>query len=448
MTVLRLAAPLFRLAMEHITADLRGLRLCVSGGDRADANAVRTALRALPGCRIVNGYGPTETTVYACWQVLDGPDGWDSGWRDVPIGHPFAGATAHVLRPDRTPAAPGEEGELCIGGPGVARGYRGRPQQTAERFIPEPGRPDRTAYLTGDRVRLLPDGSLAFLGRFDDQVKIRGHRVEPAETERALLAHPAVRAAVAVPHGAAVSRRLAAYVVLAPGAAFAGDDHAAQAALTAHAARILPPRRFRPPSRSFRRSRPPPTANRTADCSPHGPTGRSPAAARPTAPPDPAPVRPARMPPPPIRAWWTGARWTGARWTSPGTGRLSSAGASARTPTSSPPAATHCPPWRSWPGWNATTASPSPSPTSSGPRRSGLWRPARRPPPPAPRTPPQPPPPSRRHPRPGTPCGCRCRPASRGSGSNRRPPETQDATSSDAATWSGDRCTSRGCAPR
>ncbi|WP_405704927.1 non-ribosomal peptide synthetase [Streptomyces sp. NBC_00069] len=236
-TVLRLAAPLFRLAMEHITADLRGLRLCVSGGDRADANAVRTALRALPGCRIVNGYGPTETTVYACWQVLDGPDGWDSGWRDVPIGHPFAGATAHVLRPDRTPAAPGEEGELCIGGPGVARGYRGRPQQTAERFIPEPGRPDRTAYLTGDRVRLLPDGSLAFLGRFDDQVKIRGHRVEPAETERALLAHPAVRAAVAVPYGAVVSRRLAAYVVLAPGAAFAGDDHAA---LTAHAARILP----------------------------------------------------------------------------------------------------------------------------------------------------------------------------------------------------------------
>ncbi|MGW7434604.1 amino acid adenylation domain-containing protein [Streptomyces sp. NPDC054849] len=226
-TVLRLAAPLFRLAMEHITADLRGLRLCVSGGDRADADAVRTALRELPGCRIVNGYGPTETTVYACWQTFDTPDDWDSGWRDVPIGRPIAGATAHVLRPDRTPAAPGEEGELCIGGPGVARGYRGRPEQTAERFVPEPGRPERTAYLTGDRVRRLPGGELAFLGRFDDQVKIRGHRVEPAEVERALLAHPAVREAAVVPYGPTATRRLAAYVTLTPGAAPAPEAPAA-----------------------------------------------------------------------------------------------------------------------------------------------------------------------------------------------------------------------------
>ncbi|MET9686905.1 amino acid adenylation domain-containing protein, partial [Streptomyces sp. NPDC006514] len=213
-TVLRLAAPLFRLAMEHITADLGGLRLCISGGDRADADAVRTALRELPGCRIVNGYGPTETTVYACWQTFDGPDDWDGAWQEVPIGRPIAGATAHVLRPDRTPAAPGEEGELCIGGPGVAQGYRGEPERTAERFVPEPGRPGRTAYLTGDRVRRLPGGELAFLGRFDDQVKIRGHRVEPTEAERALRTHPAVREAVVVPYGAADARRLAAYVTL------------------------------------------------------------------------------------------------------------------------------------------------------------------------------------------------------------------------------------------
>ncbi|MFD3470495.1 amino acid adenylation domain-containing protein [Streptomyces sp. NPDC058682] len=215
-TVLRLAAPLFRLAMEHITADLGGLRLCISGGDRADADAVRTALRELPGCRIVNGYGPTETTVYACWQTFDGPDDWDGAWQDVPIGRPIAGATAHVLRPDRTPAAPGEEGELCIGGPGVAQGYRGERERTAERFVPEPGRPGRTAYLTGDRVRRLSGGELAFLGRFDDQVKIRGHRVEPAEAERALRTHPAVREAVVVPYGAANARRLAAYVTLTP----------------------------------------------------------------------------------------------------------------------------------------------------------------------------------------------------------------------------------------
>ncbi|OKK16052.1 hypothetical protein AMK16_25315 [Streptomyces sp. CB00455] len=234
-TVLRLAAPLFRLAMEYITADLRGLRLCVCGGDRPGTEAMRTALRELPGCRVVNGYGPTETTVYACWQVLDGPEQYDDGWPDVPIGRPFAGATVHVLRPDRTPAAPGEEGELCIGGTGVARGYLGQPELTAERFIPEPGRPGRTAYLTGDRVRQLPDGNLAFLGRSDDQVKIRGHRVEPAETEAALLAHPAVREAVVVPYGAGTgSRRLAAFVVLAPG------HRAPHAELTAHALRLLP----------------------------------------------------------------------------------------------------------------------------------------------------------------------------------------------------------------
>ncbi|WP_327738761.1 amino acid adenylation domain-containing protein [Streptomyces nojiriensis] len=246
-TVLRLAAPLFRLAMEHITADLSGLRLCVSGGDRADADAVRTALRELPGCRIVNGYGPTETTVYACWQTFDAPEDWNDAWPDVPIGRPFAGATAHVLRPDRTPAAPGEEGELCIGGPGVAQGYRGEPERTAERFVPEPGRPGRTAYLTGDRVRRLPGGELAFLGRFDDQVKIRGHRVEPAEAERALLTHPAVREAVVVPHGAADARRLAAYVTLTPVGADPTPDvpsapgaPASADALIAHVGRILP----------------------------------------------------------------------------------------------------------------------------------------------------------------------------------------------------------------
>ncbi|MEV6054488.1 amino acid adenylation domain-containing protein [Streptomyces sp. NPDC052107] len=231
-SVLRLAAPLFGLVMEHITDALRGLRLCVSGGDRASAEAVRTALRELPGCRIVNGYGPTETTVYACWLVLDAEHSYADDWPDVPIGRPFADATVHVVGPDRRPVAPGEEGELCVGGPGVARGYLGRPDLTADRFIPEPGRPGRTAYLTGDRVRLLPDGNLAFLGRTDDQAKIRGHRVEPVETERALLLHPAVREAAVVAHGTGERRRLAAFVVL--------REPAAEPDLVAHLATLLP----------------------------------------------------------------------------------------------------------------------------------------------------------------------------------------------------------------
>ncbi|WP_316751394.1 non-ribosomal peptide synthetase [Streptomyces herbicida] len=231
-SVLRLAAPLFRLAMEHITDALRGLRLCVSGGDRASAEAVRTALRELPGCRIVNGYGPTETTVYACWLVLDADRPYADDWPDVPIGRPFADATVHVVDRDRRPVAPGEEGELCVGGPGVARGYLGRPELTADRFVPEPGRGGRTAYLTGDRVRLLPDGNLAFLGRTDDQVKIRGHRVEPVGTERALLVHPAVREAAVVAQGTGERRRLAAFVVL--------REPAAEPDLIAHVAALLP----------------------------------------------------------------------------------------------------------------------------------------------------------------------------------------------------------------
>ncbi|MBT2508657.1 amino acid adenylation domain-containing protein [Streptomyces sp. ISL-98] len=230
-SVLRLAAPLFRLAVEHITPELRGLRLLISGGDRAYANAVRKALRELPGCRVVNGYGPTETTVYACWQVLAE---YDESWPDVPIGRPVAGASAHVLGPDRRPVAPGDEGELCVGGAGVARGYLGRPELTAERFIPEPGRPELRAYLTGDRVRLLPDGNLAFLGRLDDQVKIRGHRVEPGEVERVLLAHPAVGEAAVVVQGDAWLRRLAAFVSPA-----AGRD-VSQSELTGHLGELLP----------------------------------------------------------------------------------------------------------------------------------------------------------------------------------------------------------------
>ncbi|MFJ9469363.1 non-ribosomal peptide synthetase [Streptomyces caniferus] len=230
-TVLRLAAPLFRLAVEHITPELRGLRLLISGGDRAHPRSVRQAVRALPGCRIVNGYGPTETTVYACWHVM-GED--DESRPDVPIGRPVAGASAYVLGPDRRPVAPGDEGELCIGGAGVARGYLGRPELTAERFLAEPGRPDRRAYLTGDRVRLLPDGNLAFLGRLDDQLKIRGYRVEPGEVERALLGHPAVREAVVVAQGDAPLGRLVAFVCPAAGRSVSESE------LLAHAGEVLP----------------------------------------------------------------------------------------------------------------------------------------------------------------------------------------------------------------
>src|SRR4029077_4402744 len=95
----------------------------------------------------------------------------------------------------------GVPGDLAAGGDGLARGYLGRPDLTAERFIPDPyGEPGARLYRTGDRVRHLPDGTLEFLGRFDNQVKVRGFRIEPAEVEARLAEHPAVRAVAVLSH--------------------------------------------------------------------------------------------------------------------------------------------------------------------------------------------------------------------------------------------------------
>ncbi|NUS11113.1 MAG: amino acid adenylation domain-containing protein [Streptomyces sp.] len=151
--------------------------------------------------RLVNVYGPTETTVWStAAEIPADPDG-------VTLGGPLANTTLQVLDERLRPVPPGVPGELCIGGAGLARGYRGRPELTAERFVADPA--GRRCYRTGDRVVLGPDGRLGFLGRSDDQIKLRGHRIEPGEIERTLLDAPGVaRAAVAVHDG-----ELAAYLV-------------------------------------------------------------------------------------------------------------------------------------------------------------------------------------------------------------------------------------------
>ncbi|HEX2191455.1 MAG TPA: amino acid adenylation domain-containing protein, partial [Longimicrobiaceae bacterium] len=162
-----------------------------------------------------NLYGPTETTVWSTVQRVEPGEG------PVPIGLPIARTTAHVLDAWGGQAAPGVPGELWIGGEGVARGYHGRPELTAERFVPDPFSADPGArlYRTGDRVRVRADGALEFLGRLDAQVKLRGHRVEPGEVEAALARHPGVReAAVVARDDAPGEKRLVAYLVPAEGA--------------------------------------------------------------------------------------------------------------------------------------------------------------------------------------------------------------------------------------
>lgn len=158
-----------------------------------------------PGRRMINAYGPTETTACATMSapLTDGPV--------VPIGAAIPGTGLRVLDEKCAPAA---EGELYIGGAGVARGYLGCPGPTAQRFVADPwGPPGSRMFRTGDLVRVLPDGDLLFLGRADDQVKIRGHRVEPAEVEAVLGAHPAVARAAVVARPGPLGAYLVGYVV-------------------------------------------------------------------------------------------------------------------------------------------------------------------------------------------------------------------------------------------
>ncbi|MFI8255317.1 amino acid adenylation domain-containing protein [Streptomyces filamentosus] len=191
------------------------LRLVVLGGSEARADAVaRWRERHGGTVRLVNTYGPTEATVIVtAGDLAGGPAGPGApDERRPPLGRPLPGVRLYVLdeRGGLLPA--GWEGELYIGGAGLARGYLGRPGPTADAFSRDPfaDGPDGRMYRTGDRVRWRADGQLEFLGRADDQVKIRGHRIEPAEIEAALTAHPGVgRAAVLVRDG----RRLVAYAV-------------------------------------------------------------------------------------------------------------------------------------------------------------------------------------------------------------------------------------------
>ncbi|MGW7357566.1 amino acid adenylation domain-containing protein [Streptomyces sp. NPDC054802] len=195
-----------------LTADPSTRPLVVSLGGEALGEALREELGSADGLVAYNLYGPTETTVDALGQRID-----EAG--RVLVGRPLSNYRAYVLDAFLRPVAPGVPGELHIAGEGLARGYLGRPDLTAERFVADPyGPAGARMYRTGDLARWTRDGRIDCLGRADDQVKIRGFRVELGEIETALAAHADIaQAAVVVREDRPGIRELVAYTVPAAG---------------------------------------------------------------------------------------------------------------------------------------------------------------------------------------------------------------------------------------
>ena len=205
--------------------ELPELCTLVSAGEACSPEVVRRWWR--PGRRLINAYGPSEATVCATMKRLSGPD-------DEPtLGRELRGVDAHVLDDALCATADGLEGELFLGGAGLARCYLGDPARTAERFLPDAisGRPGARLYRTGDRALRRPDGELDFLGRTDEQVKVRGFRIEPDDVAAALRHAPGVRDVLVAAHRRGGELVLVAHVI---------GDPSAEGVIRAAARRQLP----------------------------------------------------------------------------------------------------------------------------------------------------------------------------------------------------------------
>ncbi|APR84357.1 Malonyl CoA-acyl carrier protein transacylase [Minicystis rosea] len=222
-----------KIVPSHLSALLSGTRpekvlpqtCLVLGGEASSWELLDRIERLAPRMRVMNHYGPTETTVGAIAFPVEKSKRPPTAI--VPLGRPLPNTRIYVLDATRNPVPIGVPGEVYIGGAGVARGYLGRPDLTAERFLPDPfvTDPEARMYRTGDRARALPDGTLVFLGRADHQVKIRGFRVELGEIEAALSAHGGAREAVVLVHEETPGdKRLVACVVPRDGERPAPED--------------------------------------------------------------------------------------------------------------------------------------------------------------------------------------------------------------------------------
>ena len=214
-SALFLTTALFNSVARDAPEAFRACRCVLFGGEAVEPRWVAAVLRAGAPRELLHVYGPTETTTFATWHaVREVPPNAAT----IPIGRPLANTEAFVLREDGELAAPGEPGELWIGGPGLALGYcnaaPGEPTRFAERRIGTG--PARRLYRSGDLVRVDDDGAIEFLGRRDRQVKLRGHRIELEEIEAAIARLPQVRAAaVALQGDSSDTRQIVAWLVAA-----------------------------------------------------------------------------------------------------------------------------------------------------------------------------------------------------------------------------------------
>jgi amino acid adenylation domain-containing protein len=230
-TGLHLTAGLFRVVAEEAPESLASVREVLTGGDVIAPAAVRRVLEACPGLVVRAMYGATEATLFSTHAPLTAPYRFTAS---VPVGGPLTGIRLHLLDELLRPVPAGVTGELYIAGR-LARGYVGRPDLTAERFVANPfGAPGERMYRTGDLAQWTADGLLDFIGRATDQVKIRGFRVELGEVEIVLAKYPGLADVVVVAREIEPGdTRLVGYVV-------PESDEVDTAGLRAHALDLLP----------------------------------------------------------------------------------------------------------------------------------------------------------------------------------------------------------------
>ena len=225
-TAMFLTTALFNLLSREVPTAFATLKTLIIGGDACDPGCCREVLKNGAPVRLVNGYGPTESTTFATWHVIE-----NVGEGSIPLGRPISNSTIFILDRYMNPVPVGVQGEIYIGGDGLAREYLNQPELTKERFQVsgfrcqvsdvETSFPDtrhltpETCYRTGDIARYLPDGTIEFIGRKDHQIKLRGFRIELGEIENALLAHPSVQEVVLQVDTSRNDKKLIAYYVAA-----------------------------------------------------------------------------------------------------------------------------------------------------------------------------------------------------------------------------------------